>query len=349
MTTALSRSLAFLTLTLSAPAAQDFEVEAQPLSWSELPTVFDRSWTLPERPRESRDLLGEMRRLAELRFEIDLGEGPEERTLGDLVAMSRELDAGARVAWLDDLPRFAPRLMADWGEGLRELLLEDELFSSDWDPTKDRARDGLLTADDWLLSSSHGSPWSELKSPRFAQAAALFVADLPAIKAAENDYRAYPDNPGSQYEEINPERGGHFRGTAPDGNPFSTLSIQFRCDLPFPFSGYDCRLGILNRIDSDGLVRTDIYSTSSDFYYLAGRDVFLPVRSSSGRQLAFLVVRHFGFDLRRVPDKPRHRSEGVRSSLGNLKRNAERRFRDRGEAFTPSPEAIGNLRVLGRD
>jgi hypothetical protein len=342
--------IAALLFAVQADALRDFEVLPSELAWEEVEAgPFDQRWILPEAPAAGRDLLAEMRRLAQLRFTADLGSGPEEARLGDLVRAARALDGEARRAWFAELERRAPRLVADWGEGLAQLLLDDQLLAEDWDPTEDLDRDGLLIAEEWELGEELGEPWSELAAePRLAQAAALFLADLATIKEVENDYRAYPDNPGSDYEFIQPQRERYFRGSCPDGRPFSAPAIEFRCDLPFPFSTYYCDLRILNRIDDDGLVRTDIYSTSDDFHYLAGRDVFLPVRDSAGEEVAFLVVRHFGFDLRGVPDRSRHRREGVRASLGNLKRNAERRYRAAGESFGPVEDAITGFRVRGR-
>ena len=134
-------------------------------------------------------------------------------------------------------------------------------------------------------------------------------------------------------------------------HPFSTLRISFRCDLPFPFSDYTTRLGILNRFDAANVLSTHIYSTSNDFYWLAGRDVFLPVTTSEGDWVAFLLVRHFGFDLDGVPDRSGHRREALRSSVGNLRRNAERLYR--AQQATPraprnGPDILGEVRVFGR-
>lgn len=330
-------------------SSEDFEVTPRAIEWTELGDVFDLGWTLPEKPRDGRDLVGEMRRLAGLRFTIDLGAGPEQRCFGDLVATAHELDGRARRAWLTELEESAPKLMADWGAGLRELLLDDELYARGWKPSRDDPRDGLLIADDWELGETAGPPWSEVSaSPSFVQAAALLHADLETIKEVENDYRTYPDNVGADYEWIYPLQDRFRIGTDREGRPISTLALEFRCDLPFPFSSYDCTLNILNRIDGDGIVRTDIYSTSQDFHYLAGRDLFLPVLDSRGEQVAFLVTRQFGFDLDGVPDKPKHRLEGVRSSLGNLKRNAERRFAEAERSFGSAQAAIHGMRVRGR-
>ena len=109
------------------------------------------------------------------------------------------------------------------------------------------------------------------------------------------------------------------------------MRLGFRCNLPFPFSGYTCDLRVLNRLDGDGHLVTDIYSKSKDFHWMAGRDVFIPVRTSDGRWVATLAVRLFGFDLDGVPDRDGHRRAALRGSLGNLKRDAEASFAARNE------------------
>lgn len=175
-------------------------------------------------------------------------------------------------------------------------------------------------------------PWCSLAGSRLVQqACALVFADLDALKAAENDFTAYPARPGARYESIAPVAGSYLRGNDARGEDFAALRLRFRCDLPFPFSHYDCELAILNRLDRDGLVRCDIVSRSRDFLWLAGRDTFVPVYTSDGAWVATLVVREFGFDLRGVPDGDDARRAGLRASLGSLKREAEALFAARGD------------------
>jgi hypothetical protein len=119
-------------------------------------------------------------------------------------------------------------------------------------------------------------------------------------------------------------------GSDPNGRPFSNLRIWWESDLPFPYTSYECELRILNRIDGDGHLVCDIYSTSEDFHWIAGQDVYVPVRDSDGGFVALLMVRLFGFDLDDVPDGTDDRKAALRSSLGNLKRRAEALYRRRG-------------------
>ncbi len=332
---------------------KELEVLALPLAWNSLsPNVFDQRWILPEvRTSGGRDLLGEMRDLLTLRFNVKHPNGHRYQCLGDLVSAAQDLTPEARGRWYSELKGCAPTQPNDWDRALRELLFDSHLHSASWKPSEERERDGLLFAENWNMKIE-GPPWNKLGvAPLMEQSAALLRADLASIKAVENDYRAYPNYVEADYEEIFPIDGSFFVGEDPAGLTYSALAIQFRCDLPFPFSSYTTRLRILNRFDADRVLSTHIYSTSEDFYWLAGRDVFLPVETSEGKWVAFLLVRHFGFDLDGVPDDSDNRREALRGSLGNLKRYSERLFSKESAMLSSprnGPEILAKVRVLGQ-
>ena len=332
---------------------EEFEALPQPLAWEQLsPAVFDRQWILPE-PRRvpGRDLLAEMRRLQSLRIDVRMEDGTRHRCFGDLVQAMGNVELERRGPWLRELERQAPKLFSDWSAGFAQLFLDSKLHTKAWRPSKADAKDGMLFSEAWSLKQEPSGPWKELRvEPLMEQAAALIHADLATIKAVENDYRAYASNVGADYQAIYPLLDSYRIGRDPEGRPFSALALYFKCNLPFPFSSYRTELSILNRFDDQEVLYTDIYSTSEDFYWLAGRDVFLPVSNSQGQWVAFLVVRQFGFDLDGVPDGPDNRREATRSSLGNLKRNAERRYREREDSYGDarnSPGELHRVRVLG--
>jgi len=350
------KTIPLLLLLSLAGGPKEFEVLPQTLARQQLsPMVFDRQWSLPE-PRSvpGRDLLAEMRRLLALRFDLADPEGRRYQNFGDLAAAARALPAKQREAWFTGLERAAPDLFGDWGAGFRQLLFDQRLDTARWEPADESADDGMLFADSWAMQGEKSGPWGKLDvRPLMEQGAALVFADLATIKAVENDYRAYPGNVGADYEEIFPVPGSYYLGKDEAERPFSALTIRFTCDLPFPFSDYSTRLGILNHFDDAGVLSTDIYSTSSDFHWLAGRDVFLPVTTSDGEWVAFLLVRHFGFDLDGVPDGADDRRVALGGSMGNLKRNAERLWRARlAEAVEPllpknGLQVLDKVRVFG--
>ena len=82
--------------------------------------------------------------------------------------------------------------------------------------------------------------------------------------------------------------------------------------------------GMACGIDAEGRLVCDIYSTSDDFHWLAGRDVYLALDTSDGVRAAYLVVRQYGFDLDGVPDSEKNVREALRGSLGSLRLRAER-------------------------
>lgn len=313
-------------------APGEFRVEPGALDWADLDeATFAPDWLLPEeRGADEDDFVAAMRALAS----EPLDEGGSR--LGDLLA----LDVGERAARLE-------ALVDDERSGvLRQLLLDDELFAADWSPKEDGDRDGIAFGEAWELERDGEVEWRAGKDLRIEQAAILVRAGLDAIKAAENDYRLYPRNVGASYEAIQPVADSYFRGTDPRGAEFAVHRIDFRSPLPFPFPSYECDLHVLSRT-SRGEVVTDIFSPSDDFHYMLGRDVLVPVEDSSGEVVAVMCVRQFGFDLVGVPDGPGNRREAVRSSLGNLRRNAERIFARDGSSAVDAGSAVPRYELLG--
>ena len=340
----------FTTLALCLPAPEVVRAPAVTLEAEAVPTArFDRKWILPqERTDGGRDLIREMRDLAGLEFEIEGPGGVTLRCLGDLYQELRKQPVGKRRAWFEELKRGGSKFVRDWNQGLSELLLDDKVMGTRWSPSEDEPNDGMLIAENWDLSKVSTGPWSGIKvKPRLEQAAVMIFSDLASIKRAENDYRTYPSNIGSDYEAIYPLANSHYRGTTAGGAPYSGLTLYFCCDLPWPYSDYKCELRILNEVGSRGETLTHIYSTSEDFYWLAGRDVFLPIDASDGERMGYLLVRQFGFDLFDVPDKPKHRVEALRGSLGNLKRRAEALFRNVGAELAADEPPLPEFDVLG--
>jgi hypothetical protein len=335
-----------------------FEVEPRTLSWEEVsPAYFDFAWQVPEKRRaRGRDLVAELRALLARRFELSSQDTdlPPCRSFGDVAAALRDLDDARRRVWLDRAAREAPELFGPstvQGVCLRELFLDDELGGSGWDPDDDSSADGLYLIEPWRLGEE-GGRWTDLGEPLVEQGAALVWSDLATFKAIENDYVRYHDHVGARYEAIRPVAGSHGRGLDAEGRAFSVLSVYSRADLPFPFTDYECSVHFLNRVASTGDVVTDVYSTSGDFHWIAGRDVFLDVVDSAGRHVATLAIRLYGFDLDGVPDGSSHRRAALRGSLGNLKRDAERRYRELGLDRAPlalaRPPAVPEFRAVGR-
>jgi hypothetical protein len=344
-------------LTALLLALQAERIEPRTASWDVLAReVFDPAWILPEglplAPGEkglALELEVELARLVGLVAEPSADDPGAPRGFGDLVAASRGLDRAGLVALLARFERAQPELGRTLAPLARELLADEGLRARRWNPEEDRADDGILLARPLTLAGVDSAPWSELRGSRLVQqGAALVRADLAAIKAVENDFPRYPGRPGTSYESIVPVPGSHLRGLDPAGRPFAALRVRFESDLPFPFSSYACDLRILNRVRADGRVACDIASPSRDFYWMAGRDLFLPVRASDGSFQGELVVRLFGFDLRGVPDGDEARRAGLRASLGSLKREAEALYLERGMGGAPSGGVLPDFVVIAR-
>lgn len=316
------------------------------------PEVFDRDWLLPDGPGDRLNkqgpwFVGEMKALAARRHGK---EGDELRCLGDVLRRARTVERapGWIQALMADVRRAQPELHRDLEPYLVAWLDDAELVAGKWDPDSERARDGLVFVDAWDLRGERGEPWRSLRGSRLVQqAAALVHADLETLKEVENDYRAYPRRPGASYRWIGAVPGSFVGGEDAELGDFSALRLRFRCSLPFPFGGYSCDLSILNRLDGDGHLVTDIHSAHRDFLWLAGRDVFIPMYDSAGQWVATLLVRLFGFDLAGVPDRDAHRRAALRASLGNLKREAEVRFAARSGGPRTVAGALPDFLVRG--
>lgn len=323
------KTLLALALTSTAPLETPavFIVEERPLAWEELSEeTFEPRWSLPAAPPSGQpNLLAEMEQLSQLRFGLEAEDGARIETLGDFLAGARGLDFTQRSAWWNRLQAQRPELFAEWGARLFLMCFDDYLLGPDWKPEQEHARDGIIEGQQWTLGDEAGAPWSDLSGDVVLNQAALWIdADLAAIKQVENDYAVYPEHVDADFEAIYPLEDRAWRGRCEQRGEFSGLRLYFRCDLPFPFSDYECDLRMLNRRDAQGRLITEIYSTSPDFHFLAGRDVFLPLSTSAGEPAGHLLVRVYGFDLAGVPDRDHHRLRALRASLGNLKRRAQR-------------------------
>lgn len=333
---------------------------ARDVPWTVLTArVFDPRWTLPETraapsagPDEPPvDLRERFADLLARRFGAD-GDDPRVRSFGDAHRAVRALekDAKGRNAFLARLRTERLPLWVEAGEEFEQTAQDQFLRSASWTPATDHFADGMLFGRPFRPDASRTAPWTRLDEPTVQQAAAMFFADATAILEAENDYAAYPAHVGSTYEWIHAVRGSHLRAKDPAGRVATALRVLFRSDLPFPYTTYDCDLRILHRVDSRGRIATDIYSTSADFHWLAGQDTLFPVETSDGEWTGTLVVRVFGFDMVGVPDGESEVREAIRSSLGNLKRGAEERFRRHvaaGGAPRHDPATVPDVAVTG--
>lgn len=333
----------------ASDGAELFEVPRQDASWARLCEVFDPRWTLPEPPGSARDV-DLVRRATTLAAERWAEDGPLAlRSLGDLASAAATRGTRGRAGLLAQLRDANPRVWERWGDLLVELFLDDGLRDPEWRGEDDAARDGIAMGEAWTIPEDAGAPWNRIEGNReVQQAMALVWSDLHALKQAENDYATYPGYAGAEYEAIFPVEGSHVRAApGEDASAQVALQIEFRVDLPFPFSDCTCRLRIRNRLDDDGRLITDVASTSDDYLWLAGRDVFVPLTTSAGDPAALLAVRWFGFDVADVPDGDGTRRAGLRGGLGRLKRRAEEQQASREGGLGPVDGVIPDFDVRG--
>ncbi len=322
LTSTLAWSQGNIAVARSAPA---------PLDWNEVSDVaFDLDWRLPTKPGGSeRDLVTRMKVMLDQRFSAT-DDVPWARSFGDAVRALRDLSPPERKRELATMRRAVPDAWAAYGHQLSDLLDDAILPTDDWDPTEPSTSDGFIEGPTYDVTKIKRAPWSDLDgATQLYQVATLMDADLVSIKAAENDYDAYLKRRHAGYEEVYAVRGSYRAGSKPDGTPFAAIKVYFRCDLPFPFSGYDGTLNVMSQLDTDGHLVTDFYCLGDDFYWMAGRDTCVPVYDSEGAWVTSVVVRQSGFDLTGVPDGSDERAASNRGILGNVKMLAERIDRTR--------------------
>ncbi|MCB9897662.1 MAG: hypothetical protein H6825_06645 [Planctomycetes bacterium] len=260
----------------------------------------------------------------------EAGESAWTRSFGDLVqafgAVRR--DARRTDALLARLRAERPRAYDAVGELLAPLVRTAGLYRADWDPETEAADDGFLAGDAYALDRRR-APWRELSGDGDVQQVALLVwADEAALKQAESDYTTYKARPHTTLEEIGVVRDSWVTGRDARG-PWNLYVLRSRSDLPWPFSDYTADVATLLERDAEGRLVTHVWSSSDDFLWLAGRDTYVPVTNADGALVATLVVRELGFDLDGVPDGDSDRRTAMRTALGCLKRDAERRIDER--------------------
>ncbi len=323
-------------------------------------TLFHDEWRLPvlrvsESAREPPlrvDLAREMRELAAMEFPLQRGERDLawSHTFGDLVRGLRQAkgDPARRGRMLRILRARRPSVWQRVAGYLPALVNDDRLYGDAWDSEEYEDDDGLLLAEPFDRSASGDPFWSEVGGTTDVyQAATLIYADLEAIKDAENDFATYTGNVNANYELIHAVRGGYVRTPDEGWGACTIVRMVFRSDVPFPYGTVDCDVRIRTSLNDEGHLVTDMFSPSEDVYWLAGQDVSVPIRASDGTWVAMLQTRVYGFDIRGVPDGDGTWREAVLGGLGNLRRRAERRFRDAGGKPRTVEGAVPEFAVRG--
>ncbi|MHC4379901.1 MAG: hypothetical protein ACYSU1_02260 [Planctomycetota bacterium] len=340
----------FTTLILAlppfAPVQQASTIPPQAATWQELRLAFPKSWEFPRRDAKGRDLDSSRFEKQVMALALEpLGgaaAGPDAVFLGDLIHACRALawdPYGIRIL-LDGLPPSVP-------ERDKELLLDllscVGLNSPEWNPGEEKD-DAILFGPTWDLPEDY---WLDHGGSRSVeQAAILVLADLEAIKAAEHDFPSYFQFPDNDYLEVRPKPGTHLRIKEGDTPCMAaTLDVRFRSDLPFPFSTYSLDLAILHRKTGEEDLTTFVFGRGEDLHWLAGYDRFWTIQDRTGAPVATLLVRQLAFDIAGVPDKSKHRRLGIRSGLGNLRRNSEAAFDGEWPQMTPEEAGIPDFSV----
>lgn len=344
-----------LSFALLAFAAQGpGEVEAsyslpsyREVSWSEFCKAhFNPDWALPtptkkEAGKHPIDIVEWFKEFASRDLALapgkQAGPGHQPVLLGDLAVRLAPLreDTRALVRELERQAEALPGMSKSERRNLAELLCDSGLHRKKWTPEDNLKDDGILHLPSWELEDNkqRSTLWKKRSGDdTVLRGATLVFTDLEAWFAAENDVEAYFDHAANRFEQVEIPAASRVRSASPEGSEARAQIFRVLSDLPFPFGDYGGDNRVRLSLRPDGLVMNEVYMAKcDDFHWLAGRDVFLPLRSSKGEYLGLIVIQEFGFDLDGVPESDGNRKEAVRAALGNKKREAELRYRPRKE------------------
>lgn len=285
---------------------------------------FDERYLLPRSIIEhERSVVRRIQSWVDSKWQVRGADGTvAERTTGDLVAAIRNEEASKRAAARARVLEGAG--VTGEARAIFDALLDDaRITRADWNPDEGHDDDGLWEPAPLVSESSLGIPGAG-DSITFRQGAALLFADMKTIKRVERDFTKYPARAGTDYESIEMTGGSKKAGEVKGLGPVVAYHCDFISDLPFPFGTYRCDLAVIDRLDDAGRLRCDIHAAGGDFHFMTGCDVYIPLRTSDGVVVAWCVSRIFSFDLDGVPDGDSDRAAALRTSVLNLKRDAER-------------------------
>lgn len=321
----------FLLAVAAVPQAAE-AVEPRVVSEAELRgRGFDAAWEFPRQRADGSNYPGVDFEQAMFRYArqplAPAAGGEPELWLGDLV---RELHAVQwnKTACKDVWKRVEKRLPKADREPIRQLLSAYDLYGKKWNPRSSGQRHGMHFGKQWKFGKKD---WAEAKADReVEQIAQIVVADLAAIKTAEADYSSYWSHRKHDWERIEVDLSSALQRRDEEGRLVAaSLDIFFEFDLPFPFSTAEFELHTLNRLLDDGRPILYLRGSGNDLHWLAGYDVYEPIRDRNGDWVGTMMVRVFGLDLDGVPDGRGDRHDNLRGQFGNLRRDAEALFAQR--------------------
>jgi hypothetical protein len=322
---------------------RDSQPSYREVSWSEFcRNHFQPDWALPMPTQKEVgdlpvDLVAWFQEFTTRDFALAPGTAPQPGHqpfgFGDLairLAPLRE-DSQALLLELERLSPSLPGMSKSERRNLGELLCDAGLYRKNWTPDDNLKDDGILHLQSWELkdNADRSALWKERSGDdTVLRSAALVFADLDAWFTAENDVDAYFTHAANRFEKVSIPSASRVRTKSPQGLEARAQIFRVLSDLPFPFGDYGGDNRVRLSVRPDSLVMNEVYmAKSDDFHWLAGRDVFLPLRSSTGDFIGLVIVQEFGFDIDGVPESDGNRKAAVRAALGNKKRQAELHFR----------------------
>ena len=234
---------------------------------------------------------------------------------------------------INQLKKQYPLIYKELDPYLVQLVRDDFLYSTKWDPYKDESvkglkNDGILFVDHWYMKKNPNrhNRWNQnLGEHKVYQGAAILYADVQTIKEMEKDYAKYFSQVGQDYLEVYPVMNSYFYGLDPRGNEFLRMELFLRNDLPFPYESASYIMNILEHYDNEDYLLADYYSSNQeDLNWMAGRDTYIPIKTTQGKLVGNMIVTVLDFDIKNVPERDIDRIVSMKAGLGNMKRISEK-------------------------
>lgn len=229
---------------------------------------------------------------------------------------------------LDKLRTAFPQVWEEVKGFLPEWVKDDFLYSASWDPYKTGSpesadNDGILERPPLLMRSdvARSGYSTPAKDRKIFQASAPIYAPLEAIITAENAFRDYPRQVGSNYQEVYPIKDTYFAGMDPDGKPFTLYDVSFT-QKPFMLATLSFVLRQFIHYEGDRLVMENLL-LEGDMNYLRLKIFYDPIRTTEGSIIGYVKTELLDVDVKTLPMSDKDRSAGARGDVGNIKRAAE--------------------------
>jgi hypothetical protein len=292
------------------------------------------SGKLRKKSIRTEDLSSEVPRWLALRFDDPAFGATEDwvRSTGNLLEAFHGTRGNAQKQkeLLGRLEKEFPEIWQEVRPFLAEWARDDYLYSDAWKPTEignpePAENDGILERPPFLLpeggKAGDGSQEQGVNRKVY-QACAPIYATLQDLFTAENGFRDYYQQAGSNYLDVYPLKGGAFCGMDAAGLPFLLFDVSFHQK---PVALWNLKFTLRQLLHQDGgRWQMENHLLEGDMNYLRLRIFYDPILNAQGNTIGYVKTEWMDIDIKSLPDSDPDRQAGARGDVGNIKRVAEK-------------------------